>query len=200
MPFWLFDANVDAYMRYKATRTRTWSDRDFNYVETNYYSVLRQGGLSFSKVPADGSSRMDDTLMESIEPYDFSEAVDFNTAYLAGYLADRYDVSAEDNKRRIDERVRTSTAQAFASTVQGYSSVVPEQTNISYRNSAAHYALYPVWLLNTTWNGQRYTFAMNGQTGKFIGDLPVDQGAYRKYLILITLIVALVIYGVLWLL
>ncbi len=200
VPFWLFDANVDAYMRYKATRTRTWSDRDYNYVETNYYSVLRQGGISFGKVPADGSSRMDDTMMESIEPYDFSEAVDFNTAYLAGFFADKYDVTADDNKRRIDERVRTSTAQAFASTVQGYSSVIPEQTNISYRSSAAHYALYPVWLLNTTWNGNRYTFAMNGQTGKFIGDLPVDEGAYRRYLVLITLIVAVCIYGLIWLL
>ena len=46
----------------------------------------------------------------------------------------------------------------------------------------AKYALYPVWLLTTQWNGKPYTFAMNGQTGKFVGDLPVDKQAYGKWL------------------
>lgn len=42
--------------------------------------------------------------------------------------------------------------------------------------------MYPVWLLNTKWQGQVYSFAMNGQTGKFVGDLPMDKGAYwRKF-------------------
>lgn len=39
-------------------------------------------------------------------------------------------------------------------------------TNISLANGTAKYALYPVWMLTTQWNGQTYTFAMNGQTGK----------------------------------
>lgn len=39
------------------------------------------------------------------------------------------------------------------------------------------YALYPVWLLNTSWEGKQYYFAMNGQNGKFVGDLPVDKKA-----------------------
>ena len=63
-------------------------------------------------------------------------------------------------------------ADAFAGTVKGYSSVLPESSNILLHNGKAKYALYPVWLLNTTWKGQKYTFAMNGQTGKLVGDLP----------------------------
>ncbi len=199
VPYWLFDADVDVYARYKGTRVRTWSDRRYNYTETSYYGILREGSIAFSKVPADGSSRMPDVLMESIEPFDFSEAVDFKTAYLAGYFADKYDVSAEENKNRIDTRVRESTEQAFLSTVTGFTGVTPEMTSIRYAQSAAHYALYPVWLLNTTWNGQQYTFAMNGQTGRFVGDLPVDKSASTKYFILIMLITAVVIYGLMWL-
>ena len=38
-----------------------------------------------------------------------------------------------------------------------------------------------MWILNTTWNGNKYTFAMNGQTGKFVGDLPIDTGKAVKY-------------------
>lgn len=182
VPFWLFDADADANIRYKATRVRAWSDSNYNYTETSFFSVSRGGSIGFERVPVDGSSKMADDLMESIEPFDFSEAVDFQTAYLAGYLADKYDVDAEQSIGRANERIKRSTADAFASTVQGYASVTPETTSIRLQNGCAKYALFPVWLLNTTWKGKKYTFVMNGQTGKMVGDLPLDKSAYRKWL------------------
>ena len=181
VPFWLYDADADASVRYKAQKRRRYSDDKFDYVETKFYSVLRSGSLSFEHVPADGSSNMPDDLMESIEPYDFSGAVDFQTAYLAGYLADKYDVSSEDNAPRVRDRMKASTENEFRATVTGYDSVTTERANISLKNSKTTYALYPVWLLTTVWNGERYTFAMNGQTGKFVGNLPCDKGAYWKW-------------------
>ena len=154
-------------------------------------------------MPVDGSTKMDDALMESIEPYDFTGAVDFQTAYLAGFLADKYDVDSEQSIERANERIKKSTENAFASTVQGYSTVIPESTSIRLQNGKANYALYPVWLLNTTWNGKRYTFAMNGQTGKFVGDLPLDKGAYTKWLFGLTSLIGAAVFAVsylLWLL
>jgi len=182
VPFWLFDADVHGHVRYKAARVRTWSDSHYDYTETSYFSVTRAGGLSFANIPVDGSSRMDDILMESIEPFDISEAVDFQTAYLSGYLANRYDVDAEQSVERANERIRRSAEDAFASTVTGYTSVVPVNTSFSLDHGQAKYVLYPVWLLNTEWEGNTYTFAMNGQTGKFVGDLPVDKKAFRRWL------------------
>ncbi len=182
VPFWLFDTDADADLRYKATRVRSWSDSDYNYTETSHYSVIRAGTLGFNHVPVDGSSKMPDELMESLEPFDFSQAVDFQTAYLAGYFADKYDVTSEMSVQRANERIKTATEQAFAATVTGYSSVLKDGGSISLRNSKASYALYPVWLLNTTWKGEKYTFAMNGQTGKFVGNLPMDKSAYRRTL------------------
>ncbi|MBR6826155.1 MAG: hypothetical protein IKM59_06365, partial [Oscillospiraceae bacterium] len=178
VPFWLFDADVDAQVRYKATKVRTWSDSSYNYTETRYYSVVREGTLGFERVPVDGSSQMPDDMMESIEPYDASQAVDFQTAYLSGYLADRYDVNAEQSKERANKRIKASTEDTFRSTVTGYSGVETESSVIKAENGKAKYALYPVWMLTTQWKGNKYTFAMNGQTGKFIGDLPMDKGAY----------------------
>ena len=81
-----------------------------------------------------------------------------------------------------NERIKKSTEQAFASTVKGYTTVTPEASSVRLSNGKAKYALYPVWLLNTSWNGQKYMFAMNGQTGKLVGDLPLDKSAYRKWL------------------
>ncbi|MBQ3489525.1 MAG: hypothetical protein IJA86_02920 [Clostridia bacterium] len=192
VPFWLFDTDVDANIRYKATRVRHWSDSDYDYTETRHYAIKRAGNVGFSQVPVDGSEKMADDLMESIEPFDFSEAIDFKTAYLSGFFADKYDVDADQSVKRANERIKRSTEDVFASTVSGYTTVVPEHTDIRLHNGKAKYALYPVWILTTNWEGKNYTFAMNGQTGKFVGDLPLDKSAYFKWLFGLTGIVGAV--------
>lgn len=176
VPFWLFDADAAGDINYNATKVRTWSDNDYNYTETEHYNVKRSGNVAFANVPVDGSSKMPDDLMESIEPFDFSQAVDFQTAYLSGFLADKYDVDNKQSIDRANERIKRSTEDAFRKTVQGYASVTVDQSAVQLSNAKEKYALYPVWILNTSCNGKNYIFAMNGQTGKFVGDLPVDKG------------------------
>ena len=200
VPFWLFDTDVDAQIRYHATKTRMWSDSDYDYTETSHYMIHREGSGGFEHVPVDGSEKMPDDLMESIEPYNFKEAVDFQTAYLAGYVADKYDVTAEQSIERANERVKRSTEQSFASTIKGYTDVTAESTSVQFHNGHAQYALYPVWLLNTSWKGKQYTFAMNGQTGKFVGDLPVDKGAAMKWTVGLSLLYSAIAYGFFWIL
>ena len=200
VPFWLFDAGAEAHIRYKATRMRHWSDNDFDYTETSFFSVTRGGTLAFADVPVDGSTKMTDALLESIEPFDLSQAVDFQTAYLAGYLADKYDVDAEQSIQRANKRIQKSTEEAFAATVQDFVTVTPESSSIRLEKGTVKYALLPVWLLNTTWNGQNYTFAMNGQTGKLVGDLPMDKGAYKKWLFGLTGLIGAACFAASWLL
>ena len=203
VPVWLFDAGAQADVRFKGTRVRAWSDSRYNYTQTSYFAVSRSGSLQFTRIPVDGSSKMDNTLMESLEPYDPSGAVDFQTAYLAGYLADKYDEDAEKCISRANERVKRSTEEAFAATADGYNSLIPEHSSVRLQQGKTRYALYPVWLLNTKWNGKTYTFAMNGQTGKFVGDLPMDKGIYNKWLYGLTALVGAVAFGIsylLWLL
>ena len=200
VPVWLFDTEAQANMRWKATRVRSWSDSDYIYTETQHYSVTRGGTIAFDHVPVDGSTKMDDALMESIEPFDFSQAVDFRTAYLSGFLADRYDVGSEQSVARANDRIRTSTEQAFASTVGGYTTLIPVCNHVQLKNGRAKYALYPVWLLNTTWKGKNYHFAMNGQTGRFVGDLPMDKSALTRWFLGIFGAVSAACFGISWLL
>jgi len=199
VPFWLFDTEADAAIRYRATRVRSWSDSRYHYTETSHFALTREGRLGFANVPVDGSSKMANDLMESIEPYDFSEAVDFRTAYLSGYLADCYDVSAENSVERANQRIKASTEAAFAETTTGYTTVVPQHSNVKFRSGKVKYALLPVWLLTTSWNGQNYLFAMNGQTGKFVGNLPVDKKAYWTWFSLLALSISAAAFLLLWL-
>ena len=200
VPFWLFDTDADAQVRYRTTKVRVWSDSKYDYTDTSHFLVNRSGSVSFEHIPVDGSTKMPDDLMESIEPFNFSAAVDFQTAYLAGYLADKYDVNAEQSIERANERVKRSTEEVFASTVHGYQTVVTESSNIRLHGGKAKYALYPVWILNTTWQGKKYTFAMNGQTGKFVGDLPVDKSAAAKWTLGLSAVLSAAAYGAVWLL
>ena len=109
--------------------------------------------------------------------------MDFQTAYLSGFLADKYDVDDEASIDRANQRIKQSTEDAFRSTVQGYTSVVPVSSTINLQNGRARYALYPVWILNTQWNGQKFTFGINGQTGKIAGDLPMDKSKFWTWLL-----------------
>ena len=196
VPFWLFDADVEGKVRFKGEITKTWSDANYNYKETKYYSLVRGGNIAFDHVPVDGSQKMEDKLMESIEPYNFDEAVDFNAGYLAGYAADRYDVDKDVTFNRATERFRDGTIQAFRSDIRGYENVRAEDSNIQLSNTKTTYALYPVWILNTKWRDKSYRFAVNGQTGKVAGDLPVSPLKFTMFWFIFFVLIAGLIFGV----
>ena len=196
VPFWIFDADVEGKVRFKGETTRTWSDSNYNYRETKYYSIIRGGCIAFDHVPVDGSSKMEDKLMESIEPYDFSQAEEFNIAYLAGIAADRYDVNKDVTFNRATQRFRDGTIQAFRNDIHGYSNVTVQDSNIQLSNTNASYALYPVWILNTKWKEKNYRFAVNGQTGKVAGDLPVSVPKFILFYLLFFLAVGGATFGI----
>ena len=180
VPFWLFTTDVTASMRYSGSKSRAWSDGKFDYVETSRYALLRAANARFSRIPVDGSEKMDDALMDSLEPFDFSKAVDFQTAYLSGYFSDRYDVDADVSVARAKTRFGNTMTRLVAQTTGGFSSVALENATVAEHNNTREYALLPVWLLHVKWKDQLYTFAMNGQTGKFVGNLPFDKSRFRK--------------------
>ena len=196
VPYWLFDSKATASMRYKATRNRLWTSGEKDYHETSYYGIVREGELSFEHIPHDGSTKMPDDLMESIEPFDFSQAVPFQQAYFAGYMADKYDVDEKQSAERIGERVKKATENSFLHTVHGFDSVIPDGGSVQLINGKTSYAMYPVWILTTKWKDETYLFAMNGQTGKFVGNLPEDKSVMKRILFTTAGISAAIIYAI----
>lgn len=178
VPFWLFDGGAEGAASYRASNTNVYKTGDYEITETRHYHVVRAGSLAFEKIPVDASSKMPDDHMDSIEPFDYAQLRPFSTAYLPGYLADKYDVTIDDSRDRADTRCRETLAQALRDTVTGYGACVTEREDIALRRGKVHYALLPVWMLSTKWRGQDFLFAMNGQTGKLVGDLPTDRGRF----------------------
>ena len=199
-PFWLFQADAEGDCTFKCTRVSAHRQGQYEVINTSHFLVRRGGSMSFKQVPVDASTQMDDTLMESIEPYDSDKGQDFNVGYLSGYQAQRYDLEASDCQPRANERIRESVLSVLRGTVMGYTSVIPVNTQVQLNHSQVRQVLMPVWLLNTRWKDKTYTFAMNGQTGEFVGDLSTDMGKFWKYLLGIGLGIGAAAYGIAFLL
>ena len=191
VPFWLYDGKASANVTFEATRSRTTMTPNERIVTTEHYRVRRSGTVHFERVPVDGSTKMPDAHMDAIEPYDYGELEPFSLGYLPGFLADSYDVSAEESAVRADERCRNSAVAAMQSDVQGYDTCSVRQANVELARDTAKYALMPVWLLSTRWQEKNYLFAMNGQTGRLVGDLPISKGKLAAWFAGIFVAVAL---------
>lgn len=194
VPFWLYSGNADGDLTLSGEHVRTWSDKKNMYTETEIYELHRAGSMEFARVPVDGSTRMPDTHMDAIEPFDYSELKDFSVAYLPGYVTDRYDLDVKECDKRARKRVKTTCTSTLQNTVEGYTSVHVTHSDIGVDWSNVAYALLPVWMLHTKWDNKDYLFAMNGQTGKLIGDLPIDEGKVTRRFIVLFIPIMLVIF------
>ena len=178
VPFWLFDGQAEGDAHYAATRSHIYRQGDYEVTETEHYDIYRAGTVTFEKIPVDASSKMPDDHMDSIEPYDYQELKPFSTAYLPGFLADKFDVTVEQSHQRADQRCSGTLSSALRGTIEHYDTCILTGGNVNLKRGKVHYALMPVWMLNTKWKGKDFLFAMNGQTGKLVGDLPVSWGRF----------------------
>ena len=175
VPFWMFTGEVEGQARYKAYKDDKRRAGDEEITKRDHYNVYRSGSMGFEKIPVDASTKMPDDLMDSIEPFDYKELRPFAMEYMPGYLANKYDVSKSESQKRADERAVSSFRSALRSSVKGYTSVTVDHQNEIVRPGRTDYGMLPVWLLSSSFEGKVYQFAMNGQSGKMIGDLPVSK-------------------------
>lgn len=176
VPFWLYGARVDGEVCFDATNETVTEESDRTVTTTDHYDAYRKGNISFERVPVDGSSKMPDGHMDAIEPFDYDALRPFSVAYMPGYIANRYDEDCETCKARAERRMEESTISALRETVvDEYDDATVESKRLDYTWEDSDYALFPVWMLSTSWNGKSYLFAMNGQTGRMVGELPCSK-------------------------
>ncbi|MBD2844876.1 TFIIB-type zinc ribbon-containing protein [Paenibacillus sp. IB182496] len=176
VPFWLYELDNNIEVRGTATKVRTYTRGDYRYTETLYYDVYRKIRLDYTKVPVDASEKMNDALMDKLEPFPYQQLKSFKTPYLAGYVAEKYSHDEQELFPRVKARIGSYIESYIRSTMPGYASVSYTQKDIDTRLKHASYALLPVWVVHYDYNRLQYTFAMNGQTGKVVGKPPISKG------------------------
>lgn len=175
IPFWLYNIKVEGGIDTICKNIKSWTSGDVHYTKTDTYSAVREGSIDFDLVPVDGSTRFDDDIMNSIEPFDYKELIDYNHAYLSGFLAEKYDVESDNALPDALKRSVNSTTDKFKSSIKGYNTVSIKTNTLKGTEKSKEYALLPVWMVNVKYGNKFYLFAMNGQTGEFIGNIPVDK-------------------------
>lgn len=190
IPFWLFDVECNGSVDISATKVTHWSSFNYNYTKTDHYKVGRSGQSFFDNIPVDASKKFDDAVMNSIEPYDYNGLKDFNYGYLSGFLAEKYDIDDEEISYIASGRARSSMLDYLKDDVKGYATSVVTSSDIDTKVSKGQYVLLPVWMLNIKYKDKFRTFAMNAQTGKMIGDIPIDK--FKAFLMTIVLFIGLV--------
>ena len=142
---------------------------------------MRKGKVCVDGIPADGESKIDDLLMEAIEPYDYKDLKDFSMSYLSGFFADKYDVDKAEVFPRIRQRAQLAGKNTTNSTIQGYNVVVPSVEQYNINSTKWQYMMLPVWFMTYKYKGEMYEFAINGQTGKIAGTPPLDKKKLRLF-------------------
>ncbi|MDO5671512.1 MAG: ATP-binding protein [Actinomycetaceae bacterium] len=182
LPYWLYDCNVAAQISYTGQQSRTWREGNYEYTQTDYYQLMRGGYVGFDDIPVSGTKDVDEERTEGIEPFDYRGTQPFATAYLAGYATNKYNIAPEVANERANERVKVSTEEVFESTTGGYSNVQVQYSNIQLSKGIVEYVFLPTYLLNLSYGGKKYPFAINGQTGKTVGEFPISKGKMYGFL------------------
>lgn len=188
IPFWLYDVKVSGSLNANGYKETSWTSGDTEYTKQDTYKIYRTGSMNYYKVPVDGSTRFDNDIMNSIEPFNYDELTDYNHAYLSGFLAEKYNVDSEASFKDAQERTLSSTRAKMLSDMKGYTSKTVFEDTLESSNTKIEYALLPVWMVNVKYNNEYYIFAMNGQTGEFVGNIPLDKSKAVMYGILVFVI------------
>lgn len=178
IPFWLYDCTYSGPVYYDAYTDSAVRHGDYLVTTRAHYDVQRDVSMRFTDIPVDASSRFDDALMDSLEPFDASGIKPFRMSYLSGFFAERFDKDSDEVRRRAEERMYNSAlsiAEANAHSPM-YTGMTNKGNGLSASPIEAKYVLLPVYTFNVKHKGQTYSFAMNGQTGKVVGDVPTDSG------------------------
>lgn len=175
VPFWLFDIKVDGDLEATGNHVTSWTVGRTVYTKTDTYKFNSSGNMCFTKIPCDGSTRFNDDIMNSIEPFNYQELEEFNAAYLSGFLAEKYDVESDVSFQDVASRSLKSSESKMLADMEGAFAKRVTNNNLKVLKQDLKYALLPVWMVNVKYKDKYYLFAMNGETGKFVGNVPVDK-------------------------
>ena len=170
------DPDIDISVTGSARTSTSHRRGDTTYVTERIYELSRSARMRFSGVPADGSKKIDDDIMDAIEPFNYKDLKDFDMSYLSDFFCDKYDVEKTEVMPRIKERVENSATELLKKDMTGYGPVTIKSRNIRFLATKWRYMLLPVWFFTFKYRGKVFSFALNGQTGKAAGRYPVSIG------------------------
>ncbi len=196
IPYWIADVKADVDVLGSDTDTRRWRNGNIEYTEHRQYKIRRKGEVLVNNIQEIAIKKINKSLLESIAPYDESKAADFSMSYLSGFFAEKYDITKKEVQPGIEERATEYASILVNETITDYGNLSISRNAARISVKEWNYMLLPVWILTYIYEGNTYVCAVNGQTGKAYGILPVDKKKLRLVSGIITAVLfAFTIYG-----
>ena len=174
LPYWWADCQADIDYLGEARKIRVWRAGGREYTETKKYEIVRKGQIDINNVGELAFTKIDETLLGGIAPYHENEAIEFSMPYLSGFFAEQYDIDQEKVKPKIEEQVNRYSGYLRNESVSGFNFVNDLRDNTKIICKEWNYTLLPTWILTYLYEGKTYVYAVNGQTGKSFGELPLS--------------------------
>lgn len=174
LPYWWADCEVDVDYVGEGRNIRVWRSGNMEYTETKKFQIKRQGKMDINNVEELAFTKIDKTLLNGIAPYNENDAIVFSMPYLSGFFAEQYNISKEEITPKIEEQVNRYSKSLINETISGYTQFNDVNSNINIISKDWNYTLLPAWILTFNYNGKTYVYAVNGQTGKSFGELPLN--------------------------
>ena len=146
------------------------------HTETKVYHLDRGAEVEFRELTRNALNKENRQLVEAVQPFRLEETKDFSMEYLSGFLAEKRDIEKSDLAEELHKEVQKHSADMVKSSVHGYDTVSSLESEFHIQGENWKYLLVPVWVL--TYRGKNdkiYYYAMNGQTRKISGELPIDK-------------------------
>lgn len=175
LPYWWADCKIDIDYVGEGRNIRIWRSGGREYTETKKFQIERKGKIDINNVEELAFTKIDKMLLNGIAPYNENEAIKFSMPYLSGFFAEQYDINKEEINPKIEEQVNRYSKSLIAETISGFNHVNDINNNINIISKEWNYTLLPAWILTYIYNGKTYVYAVNGQTGKSFGELPLDK-------------------------
>lgn len=194
-PYWYIDAGKQANMVATGKKIRTWRSGNKRYTETSTYRLERSGDLIIKNVFERALKSQDREMLQCVHPFDLKQAHPFAMSYLSGFQAEKRDIERSDIQQQVDEEITNYCQTLLKDTMSEYSGIVTEHYDDKTDLEAWSYTLLPVWIVTYKYKDKILPFAINGQTGKTYGELPVSKG--RLAVLFAIVAVALTVLGLL---
>ena len=174
MPYRLIDSLSDGTMTAQSKDVNVWTDGETEYTETITYRHFRQGEVKSLGISQFALKGEDKKLMSNVCPYTRDSIIPFSTSYLSGFFAEKNDISEEEMKPEVEGKIKGLVRSQLSSTIP-HSITITESFDVNIKNEDWKYVLLPIWVSTYKHEGKIYTYAMNGETGKICGELPVSK-------------------------
>lgn len=192
-PYWYVDEKKQAHMSAECEKVSTWSSGDDDYTETSYYDVERDGDFDINNVFERALKDQNRDMLQCVHPFDLEKAKPFSMSFLSGFQAEKRDIEKEEIQESVEERMRNYCKELLQNSMSDYTAVHPKNYIDKNLSQVWNYTLLPVWVVTYKFNNMIFPFAINGQTGKTYGKLPVSIG--KMILLFISLAIVLFALG-----